>query len=71
MTTTNTPEDFKVGQRVELHPYHPLIATTGARFGEIRSINKVTGHVWVKLDKIKKLKPFHPDHILTNKNRNP
>jgi hypothetical protein len=67
-TMTTLTEGFKVGQRVELHPCTDEWMM-GARFGEVRRV--ADGRVWVKLDKIRKVLAFHPDNILSHKNRNP
>lgn len=62
---TNTVADFKVGQRVELHPGTDRWMM-GDRLGVVSRMS--ASHVWVKLDVSRKTLPFNPENILTKNN---
>jgi hypothetical protein len=57
----NTTDDFKVGQRVELHPGTDQWMM-GDRFGNVARIKD--GKVHVKMDRSGKTLKCDPDHIL-------
>ena len=58
-----TIQDFRVDQRIELHPGTDQWMM-GARYGNVVKIDEKTGFVHLRMDALRKILKWKPQHIL-------
>lgn len=58
---TASPKDFRVGQRVQMHPATDAWMQ-GDRYGQIETLGRVYLHV--KMDRSQRMLPMLPENVL-------